>query len=63
MLVSPTISNLKFTKMLVDGGARLDLISLVVVNKLQIGEEELEAARFKESIPVGAVLRERLRCR
>ena len=42
LLVSPTIRNLKVTKMLVDGGAGLNLISSVVINKLQIGEEELE---------------------
>ena len=42
LLVSPTIRNLKVTKMLVDGGAGLNLISPTVINKLQIGEEELE---------------------
>ena len=40
LLVSPTIRNVKVTKMLVDSGARLNLIS-PVINKLQIGEEEL----------------------
>ena len=34
MLVSPTIPNLKVTKMLVDGGAGLNLISSVVLQKL-----------------------------
>ena len=42
LLVSPTSHNLKVIKMLVDGGARLNLISLAVINKLQIGEEELD---------------------
>ena len=42
LLVSPTIHNLKVTKMLVDGGAGLNMISPAVINKLQIGEEELE---------------------
>ena len=38
LLVSPTIHNLKVTKMLVDGGAGLNMISPAVINKLQIGE-------------------------
>ena len=42
LLVSPTIRNLKVTKILVDGGARLNLISPIVISKLQIEEEELE---------------------
>ena len=42
MLVSPTIRNLKVTKMLVDGGAGLNLISPKIINKLQIEEEELK---------------------
>ena len=41
-MVSPTIRNLKVTKMLVDGGAGLNLISPAVISKLQIAEEELE---------------------
>ena len=42
LLVSPTIHNLKVTKMLVDGGAGLNLISPGVINKLQKEEEELD---------------------
>jgi hypothetical protein len=42
MLVSPTIRNLKVTKMLVDGGAGLNLISSAVLRKLQIPDGELE---------------------
>src|SRR5215216_5181369 len=42
LLVSPTIRNLKVTKMLVEGRAELNLISPKVINKLQIAEEELE---------------------
>ena len=38
----PTIPNLKVTKMLVDGGAGLNLISPAAIKKLQIGEEDLE---------------------
>ena len=34
LLVSPIIRNLKVTKMLVDGGAGLNLISPAVINKL-----------------------------
>ena len=52
LLVSQTICNLKVTKMLVDGGAGLNLISPAVISKLQIGEEELEVTtRFKDLIP------------
>ena len=43
LLVSPTIRNLKVTKMLVDSGAGLNLISPAVISKLQIAEDELEA--------------------
>jgi hypothetical protein len=43
LLVSPTIRNLKVTKMLVDSGAGLNLISPKVISKLQIAEEELKA--------------------
>ena len=42
MLVSPTIRNLKVTKMLVDGGAGLNLIWLVVIKRLQIPDGDLE---------------------
>ena len=42
LLVSPTIRDLKVTKMLVDGEAGLNLISPKVISKLQIAEEELK---------------------
>ena len=42
MLVSPMIRNLKVTKMLVDSGAGLNLISPAVISMLQIPEGELE---------------------
>ena len=42
MLVSPTIRNLKVTKMLVDGVAGLNLISSAVLKKLQIPDSKLE---------------------
>ena len=39
--------------MLVDGGAGLNLISSVVINKLQIGEEELEVTDTFEGVNPG----------
>ena len=42
LLVSPTIRNLKVNKMLVDGGAGLNLISPVVIKRLQIPYGDLE---------------------
>ena len=55
MLVSPTIRNLKVMKMLVDGGAEMNLISPSVISKLQIAEEELEVTCMflKEICPRG----------
>jgi hypothetical protein len=41
-LVSPTICNLKVTKMLVDGTAGLNLISPGMLKKLQIPDEDLK---------------------
>ena len=41
-MVSRTIRNLKVTTMLVDGGAGLNLISPVVVRRLQIPDGDLE---------------------
>ena len=42
MLDSPTIHNLKVNKMLVDGGAGLNLISPVVIERLQIPDGYLK---------------------
>ena len=53
LLVSPTIRNLKVTKMLVDGGAGLNLISPAVISKLQIGEEELEVTGTFQGVNPG----------
>ena len=53
MLVSPTIRNLKVTKMLVDGGAGLNLISPKVISKLQIADEELKVTGTFEGISSG----------
>ncbi|SPT21169.1 unnamed protein product [Triticum aestivum] len=53
MLVSPTIRNLKVTKMLVDGGAGLNLISSAVLRKLQIPDGELEETGTFQGINPG----------
>ena len=52
-MFSPIIRNLKVTKMLVDGRAGLNLISLIVINKLQIGEEELEVTGTFQGVNPG----------
>src|SRR3954471_9152011 len=53
MLVSPTICNLKVTKMLVDGGAGLNLISSTVIQKLQVPDSELEETGTFQGINPG----------
>jgi hypothetical protein len=53
LLVSPTIRNLKVTKMLVDGGARLNLISPKVISKLQITKGELKATGMFQGVNPG----------
>mgnify|MGYP003345679918 CR=1 FL=1 len=53
MLVSPTIRNLKVTKMLVDGGAGLNLISSAVLQKLQIPDSKLEETGTFQGINPG----------
>src|SRR3954464_1727596 len=53
MLVSPTIRNLKVTKMLVDGGAGLNLISSAVLRKLQVPDSELEETGTFQGINPG----------
>ena len=52
-MVSPTIRNLRVTKMLVDGRAGLNLISPEVIRKLQISEEELETTGMFQGINPG----------
>ena len=42
MLVSPMTCNLQVNKMLVDGGAGLNLISPIVIKRLQIPDGDLE---------------------
>ena len=39
--------------MLVDGGAGLNLISPAVINKLQIGEEDLEVTNTFQGVNLG----------
>jgi hypothetical protein len=55
LLVSPTILNLKVTKMLVDGGAGLNLISPKVISKLQIADEELKVTGTLQGINPGRI--------
>lgn len=53
MLVSPTICNLKVTKMLVDGGDGLNLISFAILQKLQTPDSELEETGTFQGINPG----------
>ena len=53
MLVSPTIRNLKVTKMLVDGGAGLNLISPIVIKRLQIPDGDLEETGTFQGVSLG----------
>ena len=63
LLVSPTIHNLKVNKMLVDGGAGLNLISPVVIKRLQIPDGDLEETGTFQGVNLGgASQREKSRC-
>src|SRR4051812_8322869 len=53
MLVSRTIRNLKVTKMLVDGGVGLNLISSAVLRKLEVPDSELEETSTFQGINPG----------
>ena len=53
MLLCPTVRNLKVTKMLVDIGAGLNLISPAVISKLQIAEDELKATGMFQGVNPG----------
>ena len=53
LLVSPTIRNLKVTKVLVDGGAGLNLISPAVIKKLQIPDGDLEETGMFQGVNPG----------
>ena len=52
-MVSPTICNLKVTKMLVDGGAGMNLISPDVIKRLQIPDKDLEETGSFQGISPG----------
>ena len=53
LLVSPTIRNLKVTKVLVDGGAGLNLISPTVIERLQIPDGDLEVTGMVQGVNLG----------
>ena len=53
LLVSPTIHNLKVTKMLVDGGASLNLILPDVIKRLQIPNGDLEETDTFQGVNLG----------
>ena len=53
LLVSPMIHNLKVNKMLVDGGAGLNLISPVVIKRLQIPDGDLEETGMFQGVNPG----------
>ena len=53
LLVSPTIHNLKVTKMLVGGGAGLNLISPKAIKRLQIPDGDLEETGTFQGINPG----------
>ena len=57
MLVSPTIRNLKVNKMLVDGEAGLNLISPVVIKRLQIPDGDLEETGTFQGVNPGRASR------
>ena len=52
-MVSPTIRNLKVTKVLVDGGAGLNLISPAMIKKLQISDGDLEETGTFQGVNMG----------
>ena len=52
-MVSPTIRNLKVNKMLVDGGAGLNLISPVAIKRLQIPDGDLEETGMFQGVNPG----------
>ena len=52
-MVSPTICNLKVTKVLVDGGDSLNLISPAVIERLQIPDGDLEETSTFQGVNSG----------
>ena len=55
LLVSPTICNLKVTKVLVDSGAGLNLISPDVIKRLQIPDGDLEETGTFQGVNPGRI--------
>ena len=54
LMLSPVIHNVTVTKMLVDGGAGLNLISAALLAKLQVSREQLVPTGSFQGINVGA---------
>ena len=54
LVVSPVINNIRVTKMLVDGGSGLNLISVQLMEKLQISEERLEPTGSFQGVNPGS---------
>ena len=54
LVVSPIIKNVKVTKMLVDGGAGLNILSAKLVDKLQITEVQLAPTKSFLGVNPGA---------
>ena len=52
-MVSPTVCNLKVTKMLVDGGAGLNLLSPTMIEKLQVLDGDLEETGMFQGVNPG----------
>ena len=53
LLVSPTIRNIKVIKVLVDGGAALNLISPAVIERLQIPDGDIELTGMFQGVNPG----------
>ena len=54
LVVSPVIHNVTVTKMLVDGGAGLHLISAALIGKLQVSREQLTPTGSFQGVNLGA---------
>ena len=54
LVVSPIIKNVKVTKMLVDGGAGLNILLAKLVDKLQITEDQLAPTKSFLGVNLGA---------
>jgi hypothetical protein len=56
LIISPTITNIKLYHILTDGGATLNLISLVVFKKLQILMSKLQPSRSFSGVGLVSVM-------